>query len=385
MKVLPINTMNSQLISREKTNIKTNTNNLGSSSTTNLFTPNTFYNPITFKSKGIQLKTMPEMTKYMQEVVQPFLEKTKELSERGYLIRHKIRIVMDGFELPKIKFDPFKQKDVRRLRIDELYQNRKEFYDILEAYRANREDQLLLDTEGYNESVSYYLWNRLQSYHPTEETENFAEQIESKFVVPSFLREVYKAFEEMKTTPENVYDGALKTSFNKIKKTKARIRRKLPNLSAMYDIREAEIGYSNFHKMQEGGIPTDAWIGRYRKEVERAKKGIEEYEKEGSGLQGAIEKSEKLHDRGLIPKKDEALLKRTEKRGKQVIAEKAKNFKKKALSTLLNKEQNEQLNSILEEQERLLAELKARNKRDTNEYLSTEEMYAKPKEKIPVE
>lgn len=367
MKLLPINTVNSQLVSREKTNIKTNTNNLGSSNTTNLFTPNAFYNLITFKSKGIHPTTMPEMRNYMGTVVKPFLTETKALAERGYKIKYEMLMAIADFKLPKIKFDPFEQKDVKRLRIDELYQNQKEYYEILDSYRANREDQLSLDINGYSESVSYNLYDRLHSYCPTKETENFAEQIESKFAIPSFIREAYDAFVDMKTTSENPYGDTLKTSFNKLRKIKTRTGRKIPDVFALSYRNEAKNGYNGFHQMQKQNVSTDEGISMYRNAVKLAQDGIAQYKMEESGLQRAIEKSETLLcGRKLISNNDKNLLKRTYKRGKRAVAEKAKNFRNRALSTQLNKEQNEQLNSILEEQKRLLAELKERNKQDTN-------------------
>ena len=337
------NNYNTNLVPEYK-NIKGKKKLLQKDGNTNLVSPNAYYNQVSFKSGKIG-NTIPEITKYMKETIKPFLDETDPLFVRTHNIGNKIRTAVKEFKPKEIKFNPLEFREVKRLRIDELYNNIQE----------------------YN-----YLLDKSKNFYSTGETRDYAWDLFDYFSAPAFLREPYKAFCKMKTDTEHGLKNInLEKLFPELAKKKYDIGMAGSRTAmGMSGYTHAYHMNKRFNEMLENGVIN---IAEYKRHALEAERGMEMHKQCLTEIEQAVEKAENLDKNGLFTEEDYNLLNSIPKRGQQVISRNAKRFNDIASKTQLSENESKQLDDILKRQKELIEDLWNRIEADKKGYFECEE------------
>ena len=329
MQVLKISSSNYNNNSNAKfKNIKNKSTSLQNSSHTNLISPNAYYSQVSFKCGKVG-NTASEITAYMRETVKPFLDETEPFFQKAFNLSEKIGTAVREFNPKEIKFNPLEFKEVKRLRLDELHNNKQEYY---------------------------YLLKKSDNFYSTKETNDYAWGLFDYFSTPEFLSEPYNAFRKMKTDTEH----GLKNI--KLEKLYPKLNEKVQNVyrtgsrsaMGMSGYTHAYIMNKNFDKLAEKGIVD---IFEYKRLAQEAERGMEQHKKYLPEIEQAVCEAEKLYQNGLFTEADYDLLNSIPKRGQRVISRNAKKFNDVASKTQLNENESKQLDDVLKKQEELITDL----------------------------
>ena len=336
------NNYNNTLTYKNK-NVKNNRTFLQESSNTNLVSPNAYYNQVSFKSGKIG-NTMPELIEYMGKTIKPFLEETDSLFDKAFNLSEKIGYTVGEFVSEKIKFNPLEFREVKRLRLDELHNNKQE-YD--------------------------YLLKKSDNIYCSKETSDYALGLFDYFSAPAFLRDEYNAFYKMKKDTEHGLQNInLEKLYPELAKKKYDIGMVGSNAGmGMSGYTHAYHMNKRFNEMLENGVIN---IAEYKKTALEAKRGMEQHKKYLPEIEQAIEKAENLDKNGLFTEEDYNLLNGIPKRGQQVISRNAKKFNDIASKTQLSENESKQLDDILKKQKELIEDLWNKIEADKKGYFERE-------------
>ena len=345
MQILAIEPINIQpnLYTKQTVTPK-NKNNMYHNNSTNLMTPAGLYNKIQFTG-GIQTKTMPELIEYMEKTVKPFLEEYRPMFDRANNISKKMTEEARDFLPGKIEFKPAEFREAKRLRLDELDANIKEF-----LYLFKKSDPQ-------------------EKFYSTEETNKYALDLLNlgMFRVPLFVRDSYEAYVKMITdTTNGLKNMTLEALHPDIAKKKSDIYR----LGS--DARMGLSGYGHTYLMNkrfseylQRGI-TDVNI--YREFAKEAERGIETHKVLLPDIEKAIADAEKTYNTGMFIEYDYDLLRSIPKRAQRVINRNAKKFNDIASKTELDANEEKQLDDIIKSQKELIEDLWNRIETDKKDY-----------------
>ena len=340
--VEPINVQTNLYI--KNSNLKKDVNNNQSSNSVNLVTPAAVYNKIQFTG-GIPEKSMQELFEYMEKTVKPFLKEYSPLFDRGHNISTKITEETKNFEPETIEFKPAEFKEAKRLRLDELDANIKEFFYLL------------------NKSDPYV------KFYSTEETHKYAWDLLSSgmFRVPLFVRDAYEAYSKMITDTQNgLKNMTLEKLYPGLSNKKESIHLSGMNagmgLSGYTDV---YLINKRFFEYLKKGI-TD--VNVYRKLAKEAERGIQTHNKELPDIEKAVADAENTYKTEMFIEYDYNLLWGIPKRAQQVISRNAKKFNDVASKTELDANEESQLDHIIKRQKELIEDLWNRIEADKKAY-----------------
>ncbi len=336
------NNYNNTLTSKYK-NVKNNRTFLQESGNTSLVSPNAYYNQITFNGGKIG-NTMPELIEYMEKTIKPFLDETDSFFTKAFNLREKIGRTVREFEPKEIKFNPLEFREVKRLRLDELHNNKQEYY---------------------------YLLKKSDNFYCSKETSDYALGLFDYFSAPAFLRDEYNAFYRMKKDTEHGLQNInLVKLYPELAKKKYDISMKCSHTAmGMSGYTHAYHMNKRFNEMLENGVIN---IAEYKKTALEAERGMEQHKKYLPEIEQAIEKAENLDKNGLFTEEDYNLLNGIPKRGQQVISRNAKKFNDIASKTELSENESKQLDDILKKQKELIEDLWNKIEADKKVYLERE-------------
>ena len=310
---------------------------------TNFVSPNAYYNQMSFKGGSVG-NTMPEIINFMKETIEPFIKETDPLFDKAFNLSEKIGYTVREFVSEKIKFNPLEFREVKRLRLDELHNNKQEYY---------------------------YLLKKSDNYYCSKETSDYALGLFDYFSAPAFLRDEYNAFYKMKKDTEHGLQNInLEKLYPELAKKKYDIGMVGSNAGmGMSGYTHAYHMNKRFNEMLENGVIN---IAEYKKTALEAERGMEQHKKYLPEIEEAIKKAENLDKNGLFTEEDYDLLNGIPKRGRQVISRNAKKFNDIASKTELSENESKQLDDILKKQKELIEDLWNKIEVDKKAYFERE-------------
>lgn len=340
-------------------NIKTTTHkriSLQESDNTNLVSPNAYYNQVSFKGGKIG-NSMPKLIEYMEKTIKPFLEETDPFFKKSFKLSDKICLAVREFNPKEIKFNPLEFREVKRLRLDELHNNKQEYS---------------------------YLLKKSDNFYSTKETSDYAWGLYDYFFTPAFLREPYSAFCKMKTDTEHGLQNInLEKLFPELAKKKHDIYTASSNINmGMGGHCRAYLMNKRFNEMLENGFIN---IVEYKKCALEAERGMEQHKTYLPEIKQAVNEAENLYKNGLFTEEDYNLLNSIPKRGQQVISRNAKKFSDIASKTQLSENESKQLDDILKKQKELIEVLWNKIEADKKGYFECEAKAKAEAEKLRAE